>query len=170
MAQDEIDYFIKQTKDTVFCTDLQFSTNSRGEMNFLRYTRLDNSPIVFKSKKTVPFVLTLFIDGKTIDRIPLTPNAKKQILYTERRADGALKVYLVHQDNSDSKEATVMYIFYIKMTDGQFLKINKKKNVQEVIIPHLKGCKAFLDVYKGDYSNKEDAFIEMIELYNQLCP
>jgi len=139
-------------------------------MNFLRYVQLDESPIVFQSKKTVPFVLTLYIDGKTIDRIPLTPNARKQIRYTERRVDGALKVYLVHQDNSDSKEATVMYIFYIKMADGKFLKINKKKNMQNEIIPYIKKCQAFLDEYKGNYSNKEDAFIEMIELHNKLCP
>lgn len=170
VAQDEFDYFIKQTKDTVFCTDLQFSTNTRGELDFLRYIMLDDSPIVFKSKKTVPFVLTLFIDGKTIDRIPLTPNAKKQVRYTERTVDGKLKVYLVHQDNSDSKDATVMYIFYIKMPNNQYLKINKKKNMEKEIVPYLKNCQAFLDSYKGEYSNKEEAFIEMISLYNQLCP
>ena len=170
IAQNEVDYFIKQTKDTVFCTDLRYSTNSRGEINFLRYVRLDESQIVFQSKKTVPFILTLFMDGKTIDRIPLTPNAKKQIRYTERRVDGALKIYLVHQNNSNSKEATVMYIFYIKMPNGQFIKINKKKNMQTKIIPLLKECQEFLDKYKGNYSNKEDVFIEMIELYNKLCP
>jgi uncharacterized protein YxeA len=168
-AQVDLDYFISQTRDTVFCTELRYSTNTRGELIFLSYIRLDDAPVIYKSKKTVPFVLTFYIKGKSIDRIPLTPNSKKQVRYTERSVDGKLKVYLVHQNNSNTKEATVMYMFYLKMPDNKYVKINSNKNMDKVIIPYLKQCSAFTDSYQGDYSNKEAVFMEMIVLYNEIC-
>ena len=169
-AQKDNDYFITQTKDTVFCSDLKYGTSTWGELNYLSYKALDGSDVVYKSKKSAPLVLTLCIDGKIIDRIPLRPNSKKEIRYAERTVDGPLKVYLIHQDNSNSKEATVMYIFYLRMPDNSYYKINDKKNMEGTIVPYLKQCEAFVLSYKGDYSNKEADFIEMIKLYNRSCP
>lgn len=169
-SQTDKDYFITQNKDTVFCTELTFNTSTWGELNFLSYVRPDGAPVVYKSKKTVPGVLTFYIDGKTIDRIPLKPNSKREIRYTERTVDGHLKVYLVHQNNSNTSDGTVMYIFYLKMPDAKYYKINSNKNMDEIIIPYLKSCSAFIDSYKGDYSNSEEAFMKMIHLFNDLCP
>lgn len=169
-AQLDSDYFITQTKDTVFCTDLKYGLSTWGALNYLRYNQLDGSPIIYKSKKSAPLVLTLYIDGKTIDRIPLKPNSKREILYTERTIDGPLRVYLKHQNTSSTSDATVMYIYYIRMPDGKFYKINDKKNMKTVIIPYVKSCPKFLETYSGDYSNKEEAFLDMIRLYNSLCP
>ena len=168
-AQLNPDYFITQTKDTVYCTNLKYGTSTWGALNFLSYNQPDGSPIIYKSKKSAPLVLTLYIDGKTIDRIPLKPNSKREILYTERTIDGPLKVYLKHQNTSNTSNATVMYIYYIRMPDGKFYKINDKKNMKNVIIPYVKDCPKFVESYTGDYSNKEEAFMEMIRLYNSLC-
>ena len=169
-AQSDLDFFIDQKKDSTFCTQLKYATNTWGELNYLSYTSLDGSPIVFKSKKTISLILTLHIDGKTIDRIPLRPNSKREIRYAERTVDGPLKVYLIHQDNSNTSDATVMYIFYIRFPDNSYYKINDKGNMNSIIIPYLKKCEKFVSEYKGDYSNKEEAFIEMIQLYNAHCP
>ena len=168
-AQDEADYFVTQTLDTIYCTNLTYRTATWGGLNYLSYTRLDGAPVVYKSKKSAPLVLTLYIEGSTIDRIPLKPNSKKEIRYTKRTVDGKLRVYLVHQNPSNSGDGTVMYMFYIKLADGKFYKINKKKNMENVIIPYLKECTSFTRSYKGEFSNKEEEFIEMIELYNELC-
>ena len=169
-SQADGDYFITQNKDTVYCTELTFNTSTWGELNFLSYVRPDGTPVVYKSKKTAPRVLTLYINGKTIDRIPLKPNSKREVRYTERTVDGRLKVYLVHQNNSNSSDATVMYIFYLKMPDAKYYKINSTKNMEEVIIPYLKSCSAFTDSFKGDYSNSEEEFIRIIQFFNDLCP
>lgn len=163
------DYFITQLKDTVFCSDLKFGTNTYGHINFLSYIQPDGSPIKYQSKKTVPVIPTLYIDGETLDRIPLKPKSKHDVIYLKRTVDGPLKVYLQHQNQSYTSAGTVMYIFYLKMPDGTFYKINDKLNMSQFIIPYLKKCSAFTDQYDGDYSNKEEAFIEMIQLYNQLC-
>lgn len=170
ISQSDLDYFVTQTKDTIYGTELKYGTGSWGALNFLSYIRPDGAPVVYKSKRSAPTVLTLFIDGKTIDRIPLKPNSKREIRYLERTIDGHLILYLQHQKNSNTSNGTVMYIFYLKMPDGKFYKINKKKNVNEVIIPYLHECKPFVDSYKGDYSNKEEPFMEMIRLYNSICP
>lgn len=168
-AQTTSDYFIKQTKDTVFCTDLKYGTSTWGAINYLSYTQKDGSPIKYQSKKSAPLILTLYKDGKTIDRIPLKPNSKRDVIYLERKVDGPLKIYLQHQNSSYSSKGTVMYIFYLKMPDGKIYKINDRENMEEIIIPYLKECSAFVSAYNGDYSNKEEAFIEMIRQYNSLC-
>lgn len=164
------DYFITQVKDTVFCSDLTYSTNTWGYINFLSYTRPDGTPIKYQSKKTAPVILTLHLDGKTLDRIPLKPKSRHDVIYLERTVDGPLKVYLQHQNQSYSSKGTVMYIFYIKLPDGPYYQVNKKLNMSQVIVPYLKKCSAFTAQYDGDYSNKEEPFIEMIRLYNTLCP
>lgn len=169
-SQNDLDYFITQTKDTIYGTELKYGVGSWGALNFLSYIRPDGAPVIYKSKKSAPTVLSLNIDGKIIDRIPLKPNSKREVRYLERTIDGHLIVYLQHQKDSNYNDGTVMYIFYIKMTDGRFYKINSKKNMNEVIIPYLKKCKPFIDSYSGDYSNKETPFMEMIRLYNSACP
>lgn len=169
-AQKDLDYFIGQKKDTTFCSNLKYATNTWGDINYLNYNSLQGDPVVYKSKKTISLISTLHIDGKTIDRIPLKPNSKREIRYAERTVDGPLKVYLIHQDNSYSSDATVMYIFYLRLPDNNYYKINDKGNMNSIIIPYLKKCEKFVSVFNGDYSNKEEAFIEMIQLYNSLCP
>lgn len=169
-AQITSDYFITQTWDTIYGYNLKYGTGSWGGLNYLSYDRPDGNPVVYKSKKQAPVVLSLYIDGKKIDRIPLRPNSKKEIRYLERTIDGHLIVYLQHQNSSTSSSGTAMYIFYLKMPDGRFYKINDKRNMSEVIIPYLKGCEAFVNEYTGDYSKKEEPFMKMIKLYNQLCP
>lgn len=169
-AQNGLDYFITQTIDTVYGTELKYGTGSWGALNFISYIRPDGVPIKYKSKKTAPTVLTLYIDGKTIDRIPLKPNSKREVRYLERTIDGPLVVFLQHQKESNYGNGTVMYIFYLKMPDGIFYKINSNKNMKNVIIPYLKECKLFVDSYTGDYDNKEEPFMEMIRLYNSVCP
>ena len=164
------DYFITQVKDTVYCYDLNYNTNTWGYINFLSYTQLDGTPIKYQSKKIIPVILTLYINGQTLDRIPLKPKSKHDVIYLKRTVDGPLKVYLQHQNQSYNSNGTVMYIFYIKLPDGPYYQVNKKLNMSQVIVPYLKKCSAFTDQYDGDYSNKEEPFIEMIRLYNQLCP
>lgn len=165
----DFDYFITQKKDTVFCSELKYRTNTWGYINFLSYIQPDGTPIKYQSKKTVPVILTLYTQGNTIDRIPLKPKSKHDVIYLKRTVDGPLKVYLQHQNQSYSSAGTVMYIFYLKMPDGTFYRINDKLNMSQIIVPYLKKCTAFTSQYDGDYSNKEEAFIGMIRLYNQLC-
>lgn len=169
-SQNDLDYFVTQTKDTVYGAELKYGTGTWGALNFLSYIRADGSPVVYKSKKSAPTVLTLNIDGKTIDKIPLKPNSKREVRYLERTIDGHLIVYLQHQKNSNYNDGTVMYIFYLKMPNGKFYKINSNKNMKNVIIPYLNECNAFINNYDGEYSNKEEPFMEMIQLYNSLCP
>ena len=54
-------------------------------------------------------------------------------MYLGRAIDGHLIVYLQQQKQSNNNDGTVMYIFYIKMPDGKFYKINNNKNMKNVM-------------------------------------
>ena len=124
---------------------------------------------------------------------------KSYVRYTERTLDGTLKVYVrypggnlgtstIHSNAPNPltmNNSTVsgrasgstqtmsgpggVFTFFLKLPDGTYYKINKKKNMKKYIIPYLQECSEFTSQYKGDYSNEKDLFIEMIELYNSVC-
>lgn len=83
-----------------------------------------------------------------------------------------------HSKYSTGYGATGIYRFFIKMPDGTFYKVNKKKNIEKYIEPYLLKCEEFKKQFKGFHFNRavnatldenEKHFIEQIELYNSLC-
>ncbi len=174
------DYFIVGN-DTTFCSDLSYSTTAQGYLKKIQYTDSDGKTVLIKGRKKVPDVATFYQDGVFIDKTPLKAHKPKSyIRYTERAVDGKLKIYLAHQGyNSNVRMGhngklemggpTGTYRFFLKMPDGTFYKINKKKNIKKYIKPYLLQCSAFTEQYQGDFSTKEEEFMEMIRLYNSIC-
>jgi hypothetical protein len=182
-------YYFVTKKDTTFCKKLQYSTTAQGYLNKLEYNDMNGKEIVLKGQKNVPDVLTFNIDTIILDKVPLKADKPESyIRYTQRVVDGKLKVYLAQQgyyegvkySDSDSPYADQngyvdtggpagIYRFYLKMPDGTYYKINSKKNMKNYIKPFLQKCSEFVNEYTGDYSTKEEPFMEMIKLYNSLC-
>lgn len=172
-------------KDTTFCAELFYLTNAQGALNSIKYTDTDGKTVELKGKNDVPDVTTFCKEGICWDKIPL--KAEKPggyTRYTMRIVDGKLKVYLAQQEQSSNYHYTPgaaagdwsdtggpvgLYRFFIKMPDGNYYKINSKKNMKVIIKPYLLKCDEFADEYKGDFSSLEGPFMEMIMLYNSLC-
>ena len=179
----EQSYFVTG-KDTTFCKTLKFGTNLQGYLNKLQYTDMNGKNIELKGKKEVPDVITFFVKGIIIDKTPLKADKPDgYIRYTERVVDGKLKVYLAQQGYNSSRTYTPgspfgdfstrgpvgIYRFYIKMPDGTYYQINDKGNMRDHIKPFLLSCTDFKNEYKGDFSTCEEAFMEMIKLFNSKC-
>jgi len=182
------EYFVTKD-DTVFCKDMSYGTTAQGFLNELKYTDLNGNKVELKGRKNVPDVLTFYKFGSIIDKTPLKANKPDSyIRYTDRAVNGKLKVYLAQQGylaggmtynpsvytaSSGGWQSTGgpsgIYRFYIKMPDGSYYKINSKKNMKNIIKPYLLSCKEFENNYKGDFSTREQPFMDMIKLYNSLC-
>lgn len=177
------DYFIVKG-DTTFCTDLEYKTTAQGYLKQIKFKDRYGNEVKIKGRRKVPDVLTFYIDSITIDKTPLKAHKPKgYIRYTERAVDGKLKVYVNQQRYNESVRYTPgspngdftsggpmgTYRFFLKMPDGTYYKINKKKNMKKYIKPYLLKCKAFREKYTGDFSRKEYEFMKMIRLYNSLC-
>lgn len=174
-AQSSSFYFVTKANDTTFCKELKYRPAPQGQLGKLTYTTLDGKKISIKGRDNVPDVVTFYLDGKIMDKIPQKANKPNSyVRFTERVVDGKLKVYLQRQGiDQTAKTSTAApmgsYRFIIKMPNGEYYKINKKKNIQDVIRPYLGECKLFLKEYTGDYSYREAEFINTIELFNSLC-
>jgi hypothetical protein len=166
-SQKTNDYFITK-KDTIFCTELTYTTTARGVLKSIKYTNLNGQKI--EIKKNLPDVQTFYLFGSSYDKIPFKANKPDgPRKYTHRIVDGTLKVYLAEQTTSSSGNVSGVYRFFIKFPDGTFYKINKRKNLNNVIKPYLLKCLAFKSSYKGDFSTRQNPFIETIKFYNSVC-
>ena len=188
-AQTTTDYFVVR-KDTTFCTGLNYTTTIQGYLKTLNYKTLDGEEVSLEGRKNVPDVLTFYISSKNpdeayfVDKTPLKANKPDgYIRYTERAVDGKLKVYLAQQGYNSTVTHTPcsphgdwstggptgIYRFYLKMPNKTYYKINNAGNMKKYIKPYLLRCKEFKSQYKGDFSTREEPFMEMIRLYNSLC-
>jgi hypothetical protein len=192
------DYFVVEN-DTTFCSNLEYGTTAQGYLKSVRYTDKNGKEVVIEGRKIVPDVSTFFRQKVTIDKIPQKADKPKSyVRYTERTLDGTLKVYVRYPSDIGSStihsnapnplnmnNGTVtgrpsgstqtmsgragVYKFFIKLPDGTYYKVNKKKNMNKYIIPYLQECEAFKSQYTGDYSADQEPFIEMVKLYNSVC-
>jgi len=183
------DYFIVN-KDTTFCSNLEYTTTAQGYLKSIKYIDENNIEKSIEGRKKVPNVVTFYIDSVAYDKTPLKANKPNSyIRYTKRVVDGKLKVYLGSQANNSGTmiynpsshssfnhngwESTGgpsgIYRFYLKVPNGTYYKINSKKNMKKYIKPYLLKCAKFSSEYKGDFSTREEPFINMINLYNSLC-
>lgn len=166
------DYFIVND-DTTYCKKLKFSTTAQGYLKTISYV-VDGKTTSIEGRKVVPDVTTFYIDGQSIDKVPLKhdkPNG--YVRYVVRQVDGKLRLYvksqstLTYSDGSQSAAGT--YKIYLKMQDGTYLDVLDRKTMKKVIIPYLEKCADFKAEYTGNYSTYEPKIIETIKLYNSLC-
>jgi len=175
-------YFVTKSNDTTFCKNLDFGTNIQGSLNALIYEDMNGKKVNLEGRKNVPDVVTFYINDTITDKVPLKPNKPDGFVrYIGRSVNGKLKVYSQQQGYMNYAPGESIgvpnsaggpsgkYIFYIKMPEGTFYKINKKSNMKKYIIPYVSKCEEFKSKYKGDYSTLEKPFIAMIRLYNSLC-
>ncbi len=198
------DYFIIKN-DTTFCNKLKYTTSSQGYLKKLEFINLSGIETTLKGKKNVSDVSTIYLKGNTFDKIPLKASKPKSyVRFTKRVVDGKLKVYLMRQKTittirptsstkiapnttlvthyGPEKGAAGNYRFFIKLPNGTFYKVNKKKNIEKYIEPYLLKCEEFKKQFKGFHFDRakfaakgssldenEQHFIEQIELYNSLC-
>lgn len=65
------DYFVTYLKDTTFCTDLEYSYNSRGMMVELIYVNKLGKKIEISKKKNLQNIHVLSISGSITEWMPL---------------------------------------------------------------------------------------------------
>lgn len=180
-------YFVTKEHDTVRCKKMEWNVLTNGKLRTLEYTDLDGKKIHLKGKNKVPNIITFYENGTFYDKLPSKINKPNGYYkYIRRSVNGKLRVYLRHQGEgtmfiSDkggnlvntrkgfTKGPVGLHRFWIRFPDGSIYKVNKKKNMNDIIIPYLKKCENFLNTYKGNYSTDEDSFIKMIKLYNKSC-
>lgn len=159
-------YFINLQKDTIFCKTLNYGTNTKGYLNSLDYITIDDVPYEFNGKKNIPNILTFYINGKILDKIPyrLGSNSKLYV-YSERLTDGELKVYINHI----IPDVSVVYRFYIQFDDGTMYRVDKRSDLEEQIKPRMLSCENFKDALTWEISDEEEKFLKAVRLYNSLC-
>jgi len=169
--KNKADFYYIANRDTVFCSKMSYNLTRTGYLKELDYVDLKGKAVGFKGKDLVPDVTTFYVKGTIYDKVPLKANKPNSYIeYTPRIVGGKLTVYKgLIRTTGGSRPLQLPIRFFIKMPDGKYYKINKKRNMKKVIIPYLMQCKAFTNKYKGDYSNEEQAFIDMIKLYNSVC-
>ena len=159
-------YFINLQKDTVFCKTIHYSTNTKGYLNKLDYVTINDIPYEFEGKKNVPNILTFYINGKSLDKIPYNLGSKSKLyVYSERLTDGQLKVYINHQ----IPDVSVVYRFYIQFNDGKMYRVDKNSDFEDHIKPRMLSCEKFKEILTWEISDEEEKFLETARLYNSLC-
>jgi hypothetical protein len=180
-------FIVRATGDTLFCYNIDWSTNMQGYIVDLSYFTMDGKEVKLHKKKNIPIISCIHDAGKIYEIMPLKlkkPNSYYRV--GQRVVDGKLKVSLfnsLHETqtfdpydknyqrmNGTSWKTTTSgtYLFYILMPDGKKYKINNS-NMKKVIKPYLMQCASFVKEYKGEYSVQENLFLEMALLYNKLC-
>ncbi|MDF4202471.1 hypothetical protein PXD56_05880 [Maribacter sp. SA7] len=179
------DYYVVE-KDTIHCENLNYTRTAQGYLKNITYKKEDGTEIKIKEKKILRNVTTLFINEISIDRVPLKPSKPdKYVRYLLRSVDGKIKTYSndTYRPTTSTKytpgspfgdfkeggSKMDSYHYTIKMPNGGWYDIRKKKNMNNIIKPFLLKCEAFKKEYKGDYNAGEARFNETIELYNSLC-
>ena len=158
-------YFVTMNRDTAFCMSLDYGTDTKGYLNRLTYIRISGDEYDVKGKNKVPNIVTFYMDGITYDKIPYDLDFENgEYIYSERKVDGIIKVYLDEKIPGQSP----VYRFYVRLTDGSYLKVNNKSNMRKYIKPALLENDDFRDAFVGEYSNEEQDFLNMVSFYNFL--
>lgn len=159
-------YFINLQKDTVFCKSLKYGTNTKGNLNRLDYVTINDVPYELNGKKNIPNILTFYINGKTLDKIPYRLGSKSKLyVYSERLSNGELKVYINHL----IPDVSVVYRYYIQFDDGEMYRVDKRSDFEEQIKPRMLSCDKFKNTLTWEISDDEEKFLETVRLYNSLC-
>ena len=187
------DYYFVKDNDTIYAKNIVYYKNYQSYLKEINYTDLNDNSIVITDKKELLKVSQFYLNGKIMDKIPQKvhrPNS--YIKWAERVADGKLIVnyydnpttfknvygignsfhanYTMQGSIGLGKDFHATYTkFFVKMPDGKFYNILKRKHRKKIIIPYLKQCANFVNAYKGNYNPDKDSFIETIKLYNSLC-
>ena len=169
----QTDYFITG-KDTTYCGNLKYEMGIFLEK--VSYTNNNGKRVTIEGNLAMPDISTFCISGECVDKVPIKPGRWRFYRYQPRKVDGKLRVYLQTGSTTstdmfgDGRSNPVgKYRFFICMPDGTFYKINSKKNMEKYIKPYLLSCSVFAQQYKGNFSTREEPFMEMIRLYNALC-
>lgn len=178
------DYFVKSNKDTVKCSELEFSTQGQGKISDLSYKDKNGKPVVLKKKSEIPDIITLFIGGITFDRMPLDLDKPDSYYrYGERIIDGKIKLTVydnqrtvtyfeqksIYNPKGDIKTSTFgTYTRHIKMPDGNTYNVTTK-TLKKVIRPFLFQCAEFQKYHDDVLVPKNASFEESIEAYNKMC-
>ena len=159
-------YFVKHDFDTVFCKSLSYGTGTWGVLNRLEYTTPEGISYELRGKNNIPKIITFYLNGKTFDRIPYNlGGSKKLYVYSERITGDKLKVYLDPMVQDES----VIYRFYVRIEDGNFYKVDKRSDFENVIVPFMMKCEKFRNALDFPLTKDEKTFIKAAKLFNSLC-
>jgi len=176
--------YVTSKKDTVVCSNVDFTTNSRGFITELSYSDKNGKTVILKKRKNIPIIISIYAAGIQYDRMPLKTNKPTGYhRFGKRIVNGKLSVSVYNDletkrvyytpsvynpKGAFKNETSGTYLFQLKMIDGKIIKINKK-NMKKIIKPYLLQCKQFASEYKGNFAHDEASVIEMITFYNNLC-
>jgi len=159
-------YFVTNERDTTFCMSLDYGTNTQGFLDRMTFIKTNGEESNIKGKGRVPNVVTFYMEGKTYDKVPYDLDSDfGEYAYSERMVNGDMKVYL----DKKIKGQSDIYRFYIRLTDGSYVKVNSRSNMNRHIKPALLTCDDFSDAYQGEYNFDEVEFLTMVSFYNFLC-
>lgn len=169
-------YYFVTEDDTVFCSRLEFELNWLGNLSALEYTDMDGKMMEFFGTDTVPEVLTFYMNGVTLDNIPLKANRPQgRKIFTERIIDGPIKVYYSNEGSTiptghnKTFKFTISERFFIQLPDGEFYDLRSKKSRQKVLNPFLNKCSKYKDLLSGAITNDMENIKKRIKQYNSVC-
>lgn len=163
------DYYATKT-DTVYCSKLDFTCSYQGYLKLLTFTNTKGDSLAISGKENLVNVITIKIGNVIYDKVPQKvhrPNG--YVKFIRRAIDGKLIVYDYRSVMRTQQMTSEIVKFFIKMPDGVYYNINKKKHLKKYIIPYISTCYEFLKVYNREMTNEKDKFMEMIKLYNSVC-
>lgn len=159
-------YFVTNERDTSFCMSLDYGTDSQGFLDRMTFIKTNGEESDLKGKSKVPNVVTFYMEGITLDKVPYDLESEfGDYAYSERKVNGDMKVYL----DRKAKGKSDIYRFYIRLEDGSYVDVNSRSNMKKHIKPALLTCEDFSDSYQGEYSIDEVEFLTMVSFYNFLC-
>lgn len=127
-------YFVTNELDTTFCMSLDYGTNTQGFLDRMTFIKTNGEESDMKGKSKVPNVVTFYMEGKTYDKVPYDLDSGfGEYIYSERKVNGDMKVYLDRKVKGQSD----IYRFYVRLTDGSYVKVNSRSNMNRHIKPAL---------------------------------
>ena len=163
------DYFITDNKDTTFCSNLEYGTNSYGALNRLQYSDIDRAAIEIKKRKELPNVTTFYQSGHFIDKKMKGSGGTSYPVFVERPIVVTSKDYFI-LDNKDTTYCLKLwfgtnpqgYLNHLKYTklDGSTIEIEKKQNVPNVTTFYQQGHSIDKTPLKA---NKTDSYVRYTE-------
>ncbi len=179
------DYYIVEN-DTTYGKELRYGVTAQGYLKNITYQKPDGTTVLLKKKKALRDIVSLYINEVSIDKVPLKPSKPDgYVRFLVRSVDGKIKTYSndTYRPTTSTKytpgspfgdfkeggSKMGSYHYTIKMPDGTYYDIKKRKNLKSHIKPFLLTCHEFQKQYQGDYNTHEKSFNETIKLYNSLC-
>jgi hypothetical protein len=182
-------HFVKNWKDTTYCSDLTYKLAFNGVLNKLSFTK-DGKQIEISGKDSLRDLTSMFINGNHLEKIPtLDSDPTGSYVLGKRIITGKIKVLsfnnvstqtsydpfdpMVKAGNKSPHQTTTTgtSILSAHLPDGSYVHINKRK-AKKFLLPVLEQCNEFQKNFNFEKIKDlpiESQYMSAIKYYNNNC-